>query len=376
MEELWQLPRGEFDQLLATHLALSREAASGIERIRELLPLLPSSVYRREEEVQGFVSGPVDWPRTQQRRVATADPTLFVCRPATRRYDTPPARLVHWVLTEVGGLASGSGLRDEGETGTAVHLVSDQARRLLLHPKLTGIRRPRLATEEKLKALEARKPEFRPVTSLARLIRDGWYARDPFLVASVVEQRLLAPAKDDVLFELQVGFSLVDAFLDRGFEREAAPRLLQPRRGALPFARLHSSLYGALDVWWQRAIWSLEGMPPSRGKLRRILTDATMTQTSFRPDFILHLRDHDRPVIVEAKLTSKPEDTNEREGILESLAYLNDAETIVQELPLPRALVVAWNATGTPARSLVCVGDQDSVPAMVDVVLEPRRLSE
>lgn len=371
VEELWQLPYGEFDQLLAAHMALSAEAAAGVQRARELLPLLPSTVYRREEEVPGYLTGPVDWPRTQQRRIATADPTLFACRPARRRYDTPSARLIHWVLSEAAGLSSASGLSDEGDAGASVHNLSNTARRLLLHPKLTGIRRPVLAAEETLKAIETRKPAFEPVTRLSRLMRDGLYGRDPQIVESVVAQQLLVPASNDVLFELQVGFSLIDALLQKGFERQDSPRLLAPGRPKIPLATLHSSLHGMVEVWWQRAIWSLGGMPTAKGKLRQILADAQMSQQSFRPDFIVNFVDANRPVLFEVKLTSVLERANEREGVLEALAYLHDAEIVVSKLPLPRAAVIAWNASGTPARSLVSVGDQNSVEAIVDLVLTP-----
>jgi hypothetical protein len=369
VEEMWQLPRGEFDQLLATHLALHPQTRAGLERVRELLPTLPSSVYRREEEVVGFLSGPVDWPRTLQRRVATADPTLFVCRPASRRYDTPPARLIHWVLTQVSALAGASGLGDEGTTGQAVHATSDAARRLLLHPKLGSIRRPVLAPEEKLRAIETRKPPFEPVTGLARVLRDAWTNRDRDVVSAVVLEQLLAPAADDVLFELQVGFDLVDALVARGFERQDVQQLLTTGKPKVPFARLGSSLHGIVEIWWQRALWGLEGMPQSKGKLRQILGDAQMRQQSFRPDFIVHLLDARRPVLFEVKLTSTLESANEREGILEALAYLNDAEEPLKSLPLPKAAVIAWNATGRPAASLVSVADQLSVPSVVDLIL-------
>jgi hypothetical protein len=342
-----------------------------VQRARELLPLLPSTVYRREEEVLGYLSGPVDWSRTQQRRVATADPTLFVCRPARRRYDTPPARLIHWVLNEAAHLASASGLSNDGEVGGGVHALSDAARRLLLHPKLTGIRRPTLATEETLKAIETRKRGFEPVTRFARIIRDGRYGRDPRMVEAVVTERLLLPAADDVLFELQIGFAILDALAQRGFERQDPPRLLAPGRPRAPFATLTSSLHGTVEIWWQRALWSLDGMPLAKGKLRQILADARMRQQSFRPDFIIHFLDSQRPVLVEVKLTSTLERANEREGILEALAYLHDAESIVSTLPYPRAVVIAWNASGIPAPSLVSVGDQSGVGAVLDLILAP-----
>src|SRR5262249_12867094 len=51
VEELWQLPRGQFDQLVSTHLALSNAAPEALDSCRGVLRTLPSTVARREEEV-------------------------------------------------------------------------------------------------------------------------------------------------------------------------------------------------------------------------------------------------------------------------------------------------------------------------------------
>jgi hypothetical protein len=94
-----------------------------------------------------------------------------------------------------------------------------------------------------------------------------------------------------------------------------------------------------------------------------------MTQQPFLPDFLLHFRDLRRPVFLEVKLTSVKERANERQGILEALAYLHDAEPVLGKLPLPRAAVVGWNASGQPARSLVTVGDQNSIGEIAELIL-------
>jgi hypothetical protein len=72
--------------------------------------------------------------------------------------------------------------------------------------------------------------------------------------------------------------------------------------------------------------------------------------------------------MVEVKQT-KTEAQPVRRGILEAMAYLDDATSVIENQPFPHALVVGWNAKATPAFGRIVVADQDDVASAVDVIL-------
>src|SRR3954469_11193235 len=61
-EALWSLSPGQFDELIATHIALMDQTEQMLACVEAVLPRLPSSVRRFEQELVGYVHGPVDWP--------------------------------------------------------------------------------------------------------------------------------------------------------------------------------------------------------------------------------------------------------------------------------------------------------------------------
>jgi hypothetical protein len=375
-EALWGLPAGQFDELVATHIGLMDQTERMLSGVEGVLPRLPSSVRRFEQELVGYVHGPVDWPKTQLRRVATADPTLFVCRPPERRYDTPPARLCHAALRACASLSALSGLTDRGIAGARVTLRSNHARLLLRHPKLGGLRGSQPPRPQAIQRLLRRWPELTPAAEFLRTVDASFRRRDPDALRAVLEERLLAPAADDDLFELLVAFDLIDALREVHSCVDAGPpQLVGDARKRVPLARLHSPKLGTVVVWWDRALWLASGIPSSSGALWPILDAARMGQQPFRPDVVLNFVDRGRVIPFEVKVTTKQGTVaDERGAIQETLAYLHDAKALVAGTPYPHAVVVAWNATGSPPLpgrvAEVIVGDQEQVGDLLHRIVE------
>jgi hypothetical protein len=369
IERVFDLPPRSFEELVAAHLSLSEDASSALQAIDEVLPRLPATVARREEEMLGVVHGPVDWTRTIQRRTATADPTLFVCRPTERRYDTPAARLCAAGVAAIVRVTSSSDLRSEGNLGEIIALRGEHARRLRKHPKLTGTQGGARLRGEAVARACRRWPVLVAVARFIELVTRSLDDRDPGAVEEVVSKRVLAPARADDLFELEVAFEILDGLEARGFVETTPPHVISDRSGTLPLIRMSSPDHGELSIWWERSFWRVFAGPPFNGLLREVLTAAGMTQSPYRPDLILDFEQQQRMFVVEVKATSVDGVAAERRGILEAFAYLLDAEAVFTDQPEPHALVVAWNATGEPAHSRVMVCDQASVGHALDVVL-------
>lgn len=370
VEDVWALPDGEFDALLATHLLLDPAADAVLGQIAAVLRRLPSTVARTERELTGVVAGPIHWTRTQQRRIATADPTLFVCRPAARRYDTLPARICHSALETIVDLSRASGLDPRGATGSIIADASDRAHFLRRHPKMTSLKGTRVGRAA-LNRVPGRWSYVRPIADFLAHVLDARAYRLPAVIEEVFSERLLAPTEPDVLFELEVAFQVVDGLLERGFHDVTPSHLIADKAANRPLARLASTRYGELDLFWQRSPWIVgPGRQRDGGLLRNVLAAAGMRQAAYRPDLILHFRQAGRVVFVEVKLTERNGVAAERNGITEAFAYLLDASGLFVGRPEPHALVVAWNATGEPASARVAVCDQDEVQSALEFILQ------
>ncbi len=373
VEALWQLPAGQFERLVAVHAALQAETADMLTAVERLLPRLPRSLVRVREEYSGFVHGPVDWTLTARRRINTGDPTLFVCSPPERLWDSVPARMCHFALRRAARLGTLAGLDDAAGIGQTIAIRTDRARLVLRNPRLSSFRRERYPRREAVERAAARYPELfeidRFVQMLIGLIDDP----NADAVRAVLEERVLAPADASDIFELLVGYRIVDALRARGFGELRSPTLRTDDL-RLPLSRLASAQLGRVDVWWDQSVWRvLGGSAVQASVLRRVLDAAKMSPAAFRPDLTLHFRDLRRIFVIEVKATGKLV-ARERDGIREALAYLKDGEALFAGHAEPHAMVVAWNATGAPwaegaTGAPVVVADQDHIAEGVDRLL-------
>jgi hypothetical protein len=182
----------------------------------------------------------------------------------------------------------------------------------------------------------------------------------------VVNERVLAPATDDRLFELWIGFRLVDELKRAGFVEQRRHLIDGGRR---PLAQMTRSTE-KMTLWWQRSIWGRGLFDPQASRFGAVLKNAGMSVWPLRPDFLLVGENPTRVLIVEVKQTAREGVTPDRRGIAEALAYLDDAAEIMKPLPLPHAMVVAWNSTGMPASGRVVVSDQQSVTSALATILD------
>lgn len=360
-ENLFSLDRHQLRRLAAAHLGADHTTSRMLEAAARVLRELPSVVTRSDEELLGVVRGPVHWPRTYQRQLATADRTRFICRPADRRFDTPLARLVKLALGTCVELTAAAGLTASGDLGSRLAANATEARRLLGHRKLTEVTDVHLIPERTLAGC-LRYRHAAPIVEYVRTSRGTVALLDPDQVRNLINTHVLAPSSDDRLFELLCGFEMADAFAARGYKQRY--RLIEP---ATPFAEFEGP--EPIRIYWQRSLWSL--LPAFRftSRYRHTLHAAGMKLSALRPDFVLLIGHDQRPVMVEVKQTIHETETPERRGIVEAMAYLHDASDALPNEG-PHAIVIAWNATGEPAPSSIVVADQHSVSMAIDVLLQ------
>jgi hypothetical protein len=343
-EDLFRLQRGDLRRLAALHVALSVEAGQMLRGVERLLRELPSSVTRSRIENRGPVRQPVLWRDTYSRRIQAGDRSIFVSAPAERRYDTPLARLVKRGLRSFDSafeLAAVS--RTTGGIGDVLARRHGVAQRLLRHAKLRDVRDvSTLPTHAFRGALRHR--HAAGVAAFVHLYQEAVEQQAPRAVQEVVSRQLLVPAHADRVLELYVGFEIIRAFEELGYEHDRM-RVLPER--SLPFARLLHREGDEVRIWYQRGLTML-APKGATGEYGRALSLAGLRPNALRPDFMVVHERTQRPLLVEVKFTESEEDAPDRIGLKDALLYLQDGRTFLPSSKTPRVLVVAWNSRAVP----------------------------
>jgi hypothetical protein len=364
VEDVFRLPRGEMRRLGATHVALRPETREMLGVSERLLRELPSAVRRLEVEASGSVRPPISWSQTFTTRARTRRAGVFICRSPLRQYDTALARMLKLSLLEVARLESLAGLPGSGETGEAVSDASRRALRLLGHAKLEDVR-----VVQTVPASTLRIAARHSASSIARfhaLFTDAVVRQSPEALREVISSQLLAPSEIDRLFELFVGFELIDGLIEAGFQ-ESVVRLIPGKR--VPLSRLRRGSQ-ELEVWWQTPIWRFFPGLRDTSAYRQALEQAGLQYAPLRPDFVVVDAARRSALIVEVKFTSLDDRSPDRRGVQDALMYLRDAMAVVEELPLPHALVAAWNSRAVPRPHRVVVCDQETVRDGIRLVVD------
>lgn len=372
VEDVFDLEPGGLRRLAAAHIAAPSRVSPVLDDCDALLRRLPSTLDAAFTERNGVVEGSVDWSRTRERRLASGDPTLFVCRTTERHFQTPTGKLLKSVLSTVSSLESAVGVEARGALGLHLHETTHRSNRLLANRKLRGIRTTVLR-EPVLDALERRSPRHARLVQFYKLTTAVLDRMDHDALWSVVEDQLLIP-RPDVLFELDIGFRVADALDDRN-ELDPTTNVGLIDGGTLPLASFKSEAAGVVEVWWQRSVTRLLLLEPRESLKWRTETRAKMRPASFRPDVLVLFRQSRRLFLLEVKHTATTGPADERGGIAEAMAYLADTPTVFDGQPPPHAGVVAWNASGTVRASEdgtwpeILVGDAIDVESMVEALL-------
>jgi hypothetical protein len=228
------------------------------------------------------------------------------------------------------------------------------------HAKLSGTRHVNAISAATLERLASRR-NAEPFVDFVRLVERVLAQPDAPILLEILSSQVFAPQDDDDLFELLVGFGLVDRLIEHGYTMQ---RLSTVAGAVLPMARLRKG-EDQIEVWWQRAVWTVVG---GSGRLSEVLEKARMPQAPWRPDFIISRTRPAMTVLVEVKLTSR-DVSRERDGLRDMFAYLFDATSHFTGKPFPHGIVVAWDAGARPASERVVIASQDTLGEALDIVL-------
>jgi len=239
-----------------------------------------------------------------------------------------------------------------------------RAGRLARHAKLRDVRLVEALPAHALRGA-LRLPGAKALVDFVNLHREAVDEQAPSAVHDVITRQLLVPGQPDRLFELYVGFRLVDELARLGYHQ--TEHHLLPHR-SLPFARLRREDEQVV-IWYQR---SLRVIFPSaeQGRYRETLGAAGLQESALRPDFVLVRDPGDQVLLIEVKFSAVEDDSADRRGIRDVFSYLHDHRAFLERRRRPRALVVAWDSVAKTAPSDVMVASQNSLKEAVEVVFQ------
>lgn len=345
-----------YRDVLVVHLALSPVTARMIQAASHVISRLPSVASRRQVELEGEVSGDVDFIRTFQRRHETGTETLFVCSPVERRFESLHARVLKTALLWCERIGRASPLIKGRVTESIDQHVAEatmlqQARRASRHVKLGGVRPLEDPTEAQLERVAGRFGML-PIVEYIRHVRAVLGDRDERAIRQLLRDVVLEPSSNDRLFELLVGFRLVDELVANGWTLSSLQAIAGSRD---PFAVLARDGH-QVNVWDQRAPASIPGVPPGPSTYKTIRELNGLRSASLRPDFVVRDRTG-RMLVIEVKLSESDGRGQVRNGITDAMAYLMDRPDLYEHQSLPHAAVVCWDARSIPnpeSRVMVC----------------------
>jgi hypothetical protein len=347
----------ELEELLLGHLALAQTARRMVECANEVVDRLPSVASRYTAELDGEIEGDVDWGRTTERRWETGEESLFVCSPVKRQYESLHARVLKTALIRYERTALLSPFRS-GSSGKAVGDLLHATQTALRKAKLAGVRPLPDPSERQLERVEQRYG-MQPTVHYLRHLRDVLTRRAPETVTALFSEVVLAPASNADLFELKVGFDVVDGLVGQGFRLE---RLQAIAENPQPFAELTRG-DNRIVVWYQKALGRIPNLALGSSVYGEVRKANGLRTASLRPDFVLVDHAANRIVLLEVKLKESTESGQPHvsRGIADAFAYLHDYPQLAGQ-PTPRVVVVGWGATSTPSvTSEVTVCSQQNV---------------
>ncbi len=358
-----------YRQILSVHLALAPQTAEMLSAAEEVVHRLPSVGARRLVELDGEVLGDIDFSRTMERRLESGEETLFVCSPVERRFESLHARVLKTALLwceRIGRAApfKSGPLRTQMETSADRAVQVSLARRATHKLKLAGVRPLESPTAAQLERVEHRFG-MKPIADYIRMVRNVLEKQDPFAIARLFRDVVLAPSQDERLFELKVGFDLARCLVSTGWTIHS----LQAFSGSkMPFAEFFRG-GDRLMLWDQRSMAALPDILEGDSFYRTIRSENGLKSSSLRPDFVVQHPASGTVVVVEVKLTASDGRHQVRNGITDVMAYLKDRPDLFGERQAPAGAVVAWGSRSTPSiSSKVMVCSERQISDLADAI--------
>lgn len=352
IEKITGLTSEELQILKIINFLLSDEVKELIDILPPLMRNLAHSTRKETIECRGMVRGRIDWGLTLKERYSHGfnDPSLFICKPASKMYDLPENQLLKFILNKI--IKSGDNIEflpiltedtlDESEVNNYVDII--QARRsavrnILKHVQFRNITLPPFVQPKTLQRTKNhRNRNYQPVVKCYELYENIFIINSPDALQKLIEKQLLEPLNNDKLYELYILFKILEKLEQKGGKISIG--LLKPGQKPTPYAAQYQDENETINIYYQK----MPGRCWKYSKYKEIFKLYKGVQVnSRRPDIILEFIKNNNYSysLIEVKRTQN------RDYIVDSvykvIGYLSDfKKCFPNKKPIDGVLVV-WN---------------------------------
>lgn len=325
------------------------------EEVKKLLNILPAlmrnlahSTRKETIECRGMIRGRIDWGLTIKERYSRGcnDPSLFICKPASKMYDLPENQLLKFILNEIVNISENieylpelnEDFLDENEIDNYVDTIQyrrSAIRKILKQIQLYNISLPSFVRPKTLhRARNHRNHNYREVVKSYILYEKLFYSNNVDTLKSLIEKQLLEPLNNDKLYELYILFKILEKLEEKGGILSLG--LLKPGKTTSTYVAQYHDEHGTINVYYQK-------MPSGCWKYseyKDIFKFYNLNVSSRRPDIILEFVEANLYRIVEVKRTDK------RDYIVDSvykvIGYLSDFKECFPNKKALDGILIVW----------------------------------
>ncbi|GAB4310821.1 MAG: hypothetical protein Kow0019_08950 [Methanobacteriaceae archaeon] len=344
--ELMDLSETDFEYLKMVHFLLSPEVKNLIEELPKLLRNLSHSTQKETIECKGIIRGRIDWGLTFKERYTRGfnDPSLFICKPASKMYDLPENQLLKYMLWRIRILTENIDIKIPEELyevdtfNNWIELILYRYIKIkdaFKHVYFQSINMPRVITPKIIQRTNNhRNKSYQTVIKCHDLYEKLFNVKNEDVLLKLIEKQILEPLNNDKLYEIYVLFKILDYF--EGLEGDLEMGLIKP---GLDYMARYMSENINVTIYHQQ-------MPPifsQHSKNKEIFEFYDLYVGLRRPDIILEIETTEKNlyIIIEVKRTQ------ERGYIVDSvykvLGYLSDFEDCLNLDENPQGLLVVWD---------------------------------
>lgn len=343
IENLFDLSEEDIQYLKTVHFLLSPQIEELLDSLPKLMRNLSHSTQKEIVECRGVIRGRIDWNLTYKQRYSQGfnDPSLFMCKPASKMYDLPENQLLKFILEKIIILTDDISVNLSEETFPPETI---EKWRDILFKNYFEIKKSSknvyfqyISTPKYIKpktvqrAIKHRNRLYESVANCYELY-DKLFIKDDFeTLINLVQEQILEPLNNDQLYEIYVFFQILNSFDEDG---ELELGLLRPNSD---YSAKYNGPEGKIRVYYQLVPTEFK----QNSKFKEIFDSYNLNVSSRRPDVILEFEQDGKKIyrIIEVKRTDN------RDYIVESaykvLAYLSDFDKCEFAEDVP-SILVTW----------------------------------
>lgn len=348
------------------------------DEVKELLNILPylmrnlaHSTRKETIECRGMVRGRIDWGLTIKERYSRGynDPSLFMCKPASKMYDLPENQLLKFILSEIVDFGENieylpvltEDVLDENEVDYYVDTIQSRrsaVRKILKHVQFHNITlTPFVRPKTLQRTRNHRNHNYRPVVKCYELYENIFITNNADALKKLIEKQLLEPLNDDKLFELYILFKVLEKLEQKGGKLSLG--LLKPGKKPTHYIAQYHDENETINVYYQK----MPGGCWKGSEYKDIFKFYNLNVSSRRPDIILEFVEADSYRLIEVKRTNK------RDYIVDSvykvIGYLSDFRKCFPDKKAQDGVLVVWkginikNWSGALQKSVLVLSESD-----------------